>query len=202
VSAWGIVVAAGRGDRFGRPKHLVALAGIPLWERARDALLAGGVDGVIVVGDVAGGIAGGARRRDSVAAGVANLPRDADFVLVHDAARPLASGALAARVLGELRAGTADAVVPVMPVRDTLKRVAGGIVEETVDRADLVAVQTPQGFVVETLRRAQAADAGDVSDEAVLIERAGGTVAVVEGEVQNLKITFPGDLTIAEALLS
>jgi 2-C-methyl-D-erythritol 4-phosphate cytidylyltransferase len=202
VSTWGIVVAAGRGDRFGRPKHLLALAGITMWERARDALLAGGVDGVVVVGDVPGGVAGGERRRDSVEAGVARLPADAEYVLVHDAARPLASGVLAARVLTELRSGEADAVVPVVAVRDTLKRVTGRVVESTLDRTGLVAVQTPQGFRVDVLRRAQAADAADASDEAVLVERTGGTVVVVEGEVENLKVTYPGDLKVAEALLS
>ncbi len=202
MSAWGIVVAAGRGDRFGRPKHLVTLAGISLWERARDCLLAGGVDGVVVVGDVDGGIPGGERRRDSVEAGMALLPGDAEFVLVHDAARPLASGVLAARVLDTLRREGTDAVVPAVAVRDTLKKVVGTIVERTVDRAGLVAVQTPQGFRVAALRAAQAADPGDASDEAVLIERAGGTVAIVAGEAENLKITYPGDLKVAEALLS
>jgi 2-C-methyl-D-erythritol 4-phosphate cytidylyltransferase len=202
VSVWGIVVAAGRGERFGRPKHLVEIAGIPLWQRARDALLAAGVDGVVVVGDVSGGIPGGERRRDSVEAGMAVLPDDAEFVLVHDAARPLASGVLATRVLNELQSGGADAVVPAIAVRDTLKRVAGRVVESTVERTSLVAVQTPQGFRVAALRRAQAADPGEASDEAVLIERAGGTVAVVAGEVENLKITYPGDVRIAEALLS
>jgi 2-C-methyl-D-erythritol 4-phosphate cytidylyltransferase len=202
VSAWGIVVAAGRGERFGRPKHLVEVAGITLWERARDTLLAAGVDGVVVVGDVSGGVPGGERRRDSVEAGMAVLPDDAEFVLVHDAARPLASGVLATRVLAELQLGDVDAVVPAIAVRDTLKRVSGRLVESTMDRTSLVAVQTPQGFRVAALRRAQAADSGDASDEAVLIERAGGTVAVVEGETENLKVTYPGDLRVAEALLS
>jgi 2-C-methyl-D-erythritol 4-phosphate cytidylyltransferase/2-C-methyl-D-erythritol 2,4-cyclodiphosphate synthase len=201
VRIHGIVVAAGRGSRYGGPKHGIALDGIALWERALRALHAGGIPDVVVVGDVPGGVPGGERRRDSVLAGLEALPDDAEGVLVHDAARPLASPELVARVRERLAAGDADGVVPVVPLRDTIKRVAGERVVETVERSDLAAAQTPQGFRVAALRAAHAADPSDVSDDAVLVERNGGPVVAVPGEVGNLKITFAGDLELARALL-
>lgn len=199
---FGIVVAAGSGERFGRPKAHLEVGGVPLWRRARDLLTDAGCVGVVVVGDVPGGIPGGARRRDSVAAGLAHAPAAATHVLVHDAARPLASPELVAAVLDRLESTDVEAVVPAVPVTDTVKRVEAGRVVATVDRADLVVVQTPQGFLIEALRRAHAADQDDASDDALLIERMGGAVAIVAGEAQNLKITYPGDLAVAEALLS
>jgi 2-C-methyl-D-erythritol 4-phosphate cytidylyltransferase len=201
VSTYGIVVAAGSGERFGRPKASIELAGVPLWKRAAAALRAGGCIDVVVVGDVPGGVPGGARRRDSVRAGLAALPDDADLVLVHDAARPLASARLVERVIAALADGH-SAVVPGIPVRDTLKRVTDGRVAATLDRSDVVAVQTPQGFRVDVLRAAHAGDDDDATDDAALVERTGGTVAVVPGEEHNLKITYPGDLKIAAAVLS
>lgn len=197
----GIVVAAGKGERFGGAKHLRELGGKPLWVRARDALLEGGVAQVVVVGDVPGGIAGGARRRDSTAAGLDHLPAEASLVLVHDAARPLAAPELVRRVIDRLRDGGVDAVVPAVPVRDTIKRVSGGRVVETLDRSTLVAVQTPQGFTFDALRRAHAASDDDAPDDAVLVERNGGTVVTVPGDPINLKVTYPQDLAVAEALL-
>jgi 2-C-methyl-D-erythritol 4-phosphate cytidylyltransferase len=197
----GILVAAGRGDRFGGPKHAALLRGRPLWEWGHDALLHGGVGMVVVVGDVPGGVPGGPRRRDSVWAGLAALPRDASHVLVHDAARPLATPELVRRVVDRLLSGGVDAVVPVVPVRDSLKRVGDGWVVATVERGDLAGAQTPQGFKVEVLRAAHEADDRDAGDDAVLVERFGGSVATVEGEAANLKVTFPGDLALAEALL-
>lgn len=201
MSTYGIVVAAGSGERFGRPKAAVELAGLPLWRHAADALRAGGCVDVVVVGDVPGGVPGGIRRRDSVAAGVEALPDDAEFALVHDAARPLASPGLVKRVVAALGDGHV-AVVPGVPVRDTLKRVADGQVVATIDRAGLVAVQTPQGFRLDVLRAAHAADDEDATDDAALVERTGGTVTVVAGEEHNLKITYPGDLRIAAAVLA
>lgn len=197
---WGIVVAAGSGDRFGGPKQRAVLAGRPLWQWAREALLAGGVSRVVVVGDVDGGIPGGARRQDSVAVGLAELPDEVTHVLVHDAARPLASAGLVRSVVAALSAGS-EAVVPAVPVRDTIKRVAAGRVVATVDRSGLVAVQTPQGFAVEVLRRAHGAVTGDVTDDASMVEAIGGAVDIVPGEAGNIKVTFPEDLTHAAALL-
>ncbi len=197
----GIVVAAGRGERFGGEKHAALVGGVPLWRRAREVLMTGGVERVIVVGDVPGGVPGGDRRRDSVAAGLTALPTDAEWVLVHDAARPLATPHLVVRILQRLHVGDVDAVVPVVAVRDTIKRAEGPIVRETVPREGLVAVQTPQGFRLSALREAQAASDEDASDDAVLIERAGGRVATVPGEPANLKVTYPADLDLAAALL-
>jgi 2-C-methyl-D-erythritol 4-phosphate cytidylyltransferase/2-C-methyl-D-erythritol 2,4-cyclodiphosphate synthase len=155
---------------------------------------------VVVVGDVPDGVPGGPRRRDSVAAGLHALGGRADRVLIHDAVRPLASPELARRIVERLAEGDVDGVVPAVPVRDTLKRVGGGMVYETVDREGLMAVQTPQGFAVAALLAAQALD-GDATDEAVLLERAGGKVAIVAGETANLKVTFPGDLALVAAWL-
>ncbi len=196
----GVVVAAGLGERFGEPKALVEVGGVPMWQRGVALLQAAGAVEVVVVGGVPGGIPGGPRRRDSVAAGVAALGPAVDMVLVHDAARPLADAALARRVADRLLGGGADAVVPVVPVRDTIKRLAGGRVVETVARSGLAAAQTPQGFRVAALAAAQAADDAEVSDEAVLIERNGGVVVTVAGDPANLKVTYREDLAIVEAL--
>ncbi len=201
MTIYGILVAAGRGERFGGPKHLVEIGGMPMWERARDALVHGGVGELVIVGDVPGGIEGGKRRRDSVAAGLAVLPKSASFVLVHDAARPLATSDLVRRVIDRLLSGGVDAVVPVIPVRDTLKRVGDGWVLGTVERSGISVAQTPQGFKATVLRSAHAASDEDASDDAALVERLGGSVATVEGEASNVKITFPGDVALAEALL-
>lgn len=197
----GIVVAAGRGERFGGPKAVVLLGGVPLWVRAVEALREAGARTVVVVGAVPGGIPGGARRRDSVAAGLAALPPDATHVLVHDAARPLASPALGRAVVARLEAGDVDGVVPGIPVADTLKEIAGERIVTTVSRAGLIAVQTPQGFAIPVLRAAHLADDADATDDAQLVERNGGSVVFVPGESSNLKITRPEDLAIAEAWL-
>ncbi|MDX1689606.1 MAG: IspD/TarI family cytidylyltransferase [Acidimicrobiia bacterium] len=197
----GIVVAAGAGTRFGGTKHTALLGGVPLWRRAARALEDAGIDDVLVVGDVPGGIPGGARRRDSVRAGLAEVPVFVEFVLVHDAARPLATAALVRRIVDRLALGDVEGVVPAVPIRDTVKTVADGRVAATVDRSGLVAVQTPQGFRRDALLAAHDASDEDASDDALLVERAGGSVAVVEGDPSNLKVTFPDDLAVAEALL-
>jgi 2-C-methyl-D-erythritol 4-phosphate cytidylyltransferase/2-C-methyl-D-erythritol 2,4-cyclodiphosphate synthase len=201
VTIHGIVVAAGSGRRFGGTKHDATLGGLTLWQRSRDALAAGGVDEIVVVGDVPGGVPGGARRRDSVRAGLDAIGPAAEFVLVHDAARPLVTVDLVSRVIARLAAGGVDGVVPVVPVRDTLKRVDGDVLVGTVDRAPLVAAQTPQGFRVSALLAAHDLDDDDASDDSLLVERWGGTVVSVEGDPVNMKITYPGDLALAEALL-
>ena len=201
MSLAGIVVAAGRGERFGGPKHLIEVGGVAIWERARSLLRAAGAGEIVVVGDVPGGIPGGERRRDSVAAGLARLVSGPEWVLVHDAARPLASLELARRVVGRLIGGHADAVIPVVPVRDTIKRVEDDVVLSTVDRSLLAAAQTPQGFRVARLRDAQASDSADAPDEAALLESAGCRVVTVPGDPGNLKLTFPEDLVVLEALL-
>ena len=134
-------------------------------------------------------VGGGDTRSASVRAGLAAVPDDADIVLVHDAARPLASARLWERVLAAVQAGN-DAVVPAVPVVDTLREVDG----TTVDRTAYVAVQTPQGFRAAVLRRAHEG-APEGTDDASLVEAIGGKVLVVDGEPENRKITTAADLT-------
>ena len=156
---------------------------------------------MVVVGPVTGGIPGGERRRDSVAIGLEEAPADTTHALVHDAARPLATAGLTAAVIARLAVGDVAGVIPAVPVRDTIKRVSGDRVAQTIDRKGLVVVQTPQGFEIDALRAAHAADDEDASDDAQLVERSGGVIAVISGEAANLKITYPGDLAVAEALV-
>ena len=151
-------------------------------------------------------VEGGARRQDSVAAGIAAAP-DAAWYLVHDGARALVTAALSARVL--LGARLPGAAVPGLAVTDTVKRVraAGdGAVErviETIDRAALRAVQTPQAFRGDILRRAHAGAAGgDATDDASMVERLDLPVAVVPGDPTNIKVTTPADLAVARVLLA
>ena len=157
---------------------------------------------MVIVGDVQGGVAGGPRRRDSVARGLDRVPADVDLVLVHDAARPLASAALIRRVIDRLRAGDVGGVVPAVPIRDTIKQTDAEVVTGTVDRSSLVAVQTPQGFVASVLRRAHAAGEEDVTDDAMLVEALGERVVTVPGDPTNIKITYPEDLELARLLRS
>ena len=206
-----VVVAAGRGDRFGAAKQFLVLDGTRLVDRAV-AACAAVCDAVVVVlpagedwtgSPVAAAVPGGATRSASVRAGLAALEAsgaDIDVVLVHDAARPLASRALFDAVIAAVRAG-ADAVVPGVAVADTLKRVDGDRVVSTVDRDSVVAVQTPQGFRAAALRAAHAAG-GDATDDAALVEAAGGTVVWVPGEATNFKVTEPADLERAAAVLA
>jgi len=202
-----ILVAAGEGRRFGRPKAVVELDGRTLLEQAA-SVFDDFADRVVVLrredaedAPLSGwrGVPGGRRRRDSVAAGLAALGPGTDVVLVHDAARPLVSRDLVERVLAGAR--TAAAVVPVIPLTDTVKRVDGERVLGTPDRDSLVAVQTPQAFKVDVLRRALAATDRDATDEAALVEALGETVRTVPGDPRNLKITTPLDLEIARAVL-
>lgn len=153
-------------------------------------------------------VPGGARRRDSVANALAALADvEAPLVLVHDAARPLAALDLARRTVAA--AARAGAAIPGVPVADTLKRVTTDTdgtehVGETVDRATLRAVQTPQAFGLALLREAHAAadPAWDATDDAAMVERLGHAVAVVAGDPRNLKVTTPGDLALVRALLA
>ena len=129
------------------------------------------------------------------------VPSDAAVIVVHDAARPLASPELFVAVVEAVRAGDVDGAIPVVPVVDTLKRVERGRVVDSVDRDGLVAVQTPQAFTAGALRDAHAGG-GEATDDAGLLEAAGLTVAAVEGDPRNFKLTCPGDLALAEALLA
>jgi 2-C-methyl-D-erythritol 4-phosphate cytidylyltransferase len=201
-----VLVAAGEGRRFGGPKAFVDLEGRTLLERAA-AAFAALRDRVAVVRkeDMARVrlpgwrvVAGGVRRRDSVANGLLALGPGTDAVLVHDAARPLVSAALVERVLAAL--SRHPAVVPAVPLSDTVKRVRGDTVLETLDRTTLMAVQTPQGFRVDLLRRALSREE-DATDEAALVERLPADVRTVAGDPLNLKVTAPEDLDILRALL-
>jgi 2-C-methyl-D-erythritol 4-phosphate cytidylyltransferase len=148
-------------------------------------------------------VAGGTERTDSVRAALELVPVGGiDCILVHDAARPFVPAAVIERVVNAVRAG-APAVIPVVPVTDTIKRVdPAGKVLDTPDRAALVAVQTPQGFEPSLLRRAHALAAAGVTDDAMLAERLGVTVQTVEGSEDAFKITRPRDLILAESILA
>nr|WP_295967783.1 2-C-methyl-D-erythritol 4-phosphate cytidylyltransferase [uncultured Actinomyces sp.] len=225
--ACAVLTAAGSGSRLGCevPKALVELSGRPLvWWAAR-GLRAGGVGTIVVTAPAAsldefragiadiGGVevvAGSDRSRQaSVALGLAALGQrnEGDVVLVHDAARPLTPAQVTARVIDAVRAG-AGAVIPVLPVTDTLKSVdASGVVTGTPRRADMVAVQTPQGFRWDVLMRAHEAGASLGADEAVaatddagLVEAIGAVVHTVAGDERSLKVTRPLDLSLAQLL--
>ena len=211
---WAIVVAAGEGHRFGGAKQFQPLGD----RRVIDWAVSGAArwcEGVVVVlsearadawspppvspGRCSGGVfvaAGGVLRSDSVRCGLSLVPGDAEIVLVHDGARPLAGDAVFMRVIQAVRDG-ADAAVPVIDLTDTIRRRDGG----TADRTELVAVQTPQAFRADVLRAAHAGGA-DATDDATLVEAAGGTVTMVAGDSRNLKITESHDLAMAEVLLS
>ena len=203
MDVWGIVVAAGAGRRFGRAKQFEALGDRRLVDRAVETALLGCDEIVLVLpagAEWAGPavhtvVAGGVTRSDSVRAGLGAVPGHVAVVVVHDAARPLASPQLFEAVIAEIAAG-ADAAVPGVPVTDTIKRVDGLRVVETVARDTVVAVQTPQAFAASALRAAHAAG-GEATDDAALVEAAGGRVVVVPGEPHNLKITAPRDLALA-----
>jgi 2-C-methyl-D-erythritol 4-phosphate cytidylyltransferase len=197
-AVWTIVVAAGTGSRFGGPKQFADLGGRRVADWARRAAEAVS-DGVVVVvpADHAGAdlhsVAGGATRAESVRCGLAAVPADVAIVVVHDAARPFAGAGLFDAVIAAVRSG-ADGAVPAVTVADTIKEVdADGVVVATPDRSRLVAVQTPQAFRAEVLRRAHAGGA-EGTDDAALVEAIGGTVVTVPGDPANRKITEPDDL--------
>lgn len=201
-AVWGIVVAAGAGTRFGGAKQWADLGGRTLTELSVAACTTV-CDGVILV--VPGGlsdpvphtgahvvVSGGSTRTASVRNGLAAVPVEASVIVVHDAVRPAASADLFGAVVAQVRNGAA-AAVPGLAVTDTLKRVDNGEISQTLDREAVVTVQTPQAFDAAWLRRAHA-DAGEATDDAALVERAGGRVVVVEGEPDNVKVTTPADL--------
>jgi len=203
MSTWAIVVAGGSGERFGQRKQYLPLAG----ERVLDWALrtaAECADAVVLVvpADMVGEpeplatavVPGGSSRSASVRAGLAAVPPDIDVVLVHDAARPVPVPGVWQRVLDAIDAG-ADAAVPAVPLADTLREVGG----TTIDRSRFVAVQTPQAFRAAALREAHAGEP-EGTDDASLVEAAGGRVVVVDGDPANVKITTPVDLSLAELL--
>jgi 2-C-methyl-D-erythritol 4-phosphate cytidylyltransferase len=219
---WSIVVAAGSGRRFGERKQFSSLGGRPVLAWAVDACR-GVSDGVVLVvpaeadaddraqaGADAGAdavVTGGATRADSVRRGLDAVPAEADIVVVHDAARPLAPSELFAAVLAAVGEDGVDGAIPGLAPSDTIKVVDEAmIVTSTLDRTALVAVQTPQAFRAAALRAAHAragtANGGAATDDAMLVEASGGRVRVVPGHAGNLKITTPDDLATAERLLA
>ena len=221
-STCAILVAAGAGERLGadRPKAFVGLGGRVLLAESLErldrndwvdtivvAVPEGWEEAAIVLAEelvaskVAAVVTGGATRAGSVRAALEEVPVDALAVLVHDAARPLVAEEVVERVLAPLSEGY-DGVVPGLPVTDTVKRVEGGIAVETLDRSRLVAVQTPQAFTADALRRAYSGDSSlDGTDCASLVEARGGRIRVVEGDPRLLKITTRADLALVESWL-
>jgi 2-C-methyl-D-erythritol 4-phosphate cytidylyltransferase len=204
LSTWGIIVAAGSGSRYGSVKQYEVLRGRRVLDWARQVALRA-CEGVVMVVPAdrmalrePGAhrvVAGGETRSASVRAGLDAVPDDADIVVVHDGARPLASIEIFHKVIDAVRDG-ADAAVPAIGLTDTIRSLDGG----TIDRSRLVAVQTPQAFRATVLRTAHE-QGGDASDDATLVEAIGGSVVVVDGEHRNIKITTPIDLRFAGFLL-
>jgi 2-C-methyl-D-erythritol 4-phosphate cytidylyltransferase len=210
VKAWAVVLAGGSGSRFGHPKQFADLAGRPVvdWSLSAARLSCDGVVLVLPAERLGGAerrwdadavVAGGATRSESVRAGLAAVPDRAGIVAVHDAARPLAGPELWRAVIGAV-AGGADGAIPAIAVTDTIKELSPGGGLLTLDRSRLVAVQTPQAFRAELLRRVHE-QRGEATDDAALVEAAGGRVVLVDGPPGNLKITSPPDLVMAAALL-
>jgi 2-C-methyl-D-erythritol 4-phosphate cytidylyltransferase len=213
-----IIVAAGAGKRFGEPKQFAYLRAKPVLEWTLERFQAHPeVDAIALVlpderdlkhyrlryPKIVDIVRGGERRQDSVWQGFRLLSAATpEIVLVHDGARPLAGAGLITRVIAAARAG--GAAVPVLPVEDTIKEVRDGLVTATVDRTRLFRAQTPQGFLYRVLEKALDAARKDRiygTDEAALVERAGLPVTTVPGDLRNIKITTPVDISIAEALL-
>jgi 2-C-methyl-D-erythritol 4-phosphate cytidylyltransferase len=202
------------------PKAFAALRGRPLLAESLERLEASGwIEAIVVVappeweepvillaeelgcGKVVASVAGGETRGESVRIGVGEVGEDAAVIVVHDAARPLVSDEVIERVVTPLSQGW-DGAVPGLPVVDTVKRVADdGAVAETLPRRELFAVQTPQAFVADVLRRAVDGDVATASDCASLVEARGGRVLVVEGDPRLLKVTTPEDLALVESWL-
>jgi len=221
VSVWAVLAAAGSGERLGldRPKAFANLRDRPLLAEPLERLEASEwIDSIVVAvpveweepaillaeeigaGKVVACVTGGATRAESVRAAVDEVDDDASVIIVHDAARPLVDDEVIERVLKPLSEGF-DGAVPTVAMADTVKRVRGGEIVETLDRAELVSVQTPQAFLADTLRRALGGDISAATDCSSLVEAAGGRVAAVAGDHRLLKVTEPSDLELIERLL-
>ena len=219
MSVWAVLAAAGSGERLGadRPKAFVRLGEQPLLAESLARLDASDwVDAIVVAappgweepaillaeelgcGKVSACVTGGATRADSVRIGVAEVPADAAVVLVHDAARPLLDDAVVERVVTSLGDGW-DGAVPALPIADTVKRVDGERIVETVSRDELCVVQTPQAFAADILRGALTGS--DWTDCSAAVEAAGGRVRIVDGDPRLLKVTDAADLDRVAALL-
>ena len=221
MSVWAIVAAAGRGDRLGldRPKAFASLRDRPLLAESLERLEGSDwIDAIVIVaaprweepsillaeelgcGKVVSCVTGGETRAESVRAALEEVPEEAVAVLVHDAARPLVDDAVLERVLVALGEGW-DGAVPGLPLADTVKRVRGEAVVETLPRDELVVVQTPQAFAAPVLRRAFGGTIAGASDCASLVEATGARVKVVAGDPRLLKVTDERDLAQVAAWL-
>jgi 2-C-methyl-D-erythritol 4-phosphate cytidylyltransferase len=221
MAVWAVLAAAGGGERLGldRPKAFARLGDRPLLAESLERLeRSDWIDAIVVAappgweepaillaeeigaGKVAACVTGGTTRAESVRTAVVEIPADADVIVVHDAARPLLSDEVIARVLVPLGEGWQGAV-PVVRVADTVKRVRGDEVIETVPRDDLVAAQTPQAFLADVLRTALGGDVAGATDCASLVEAANGRVKAVPGDPLLLKVTEPADLAFVTRLL-
>jgi 2-C-methyl-D-erythritol 4-phosphate cytidylyltransferase len=222
VSVWAVLAAAGRGERLGsdRPKAFARLGGRPLLAESLERLESSDwIDQIVIAAPpdweepsilvaeeiaatkVSSAVTGGASRAESVRLALEDVPEEAAVVLVHDAARPLLPEDVIERVLAPLSDGW-DGAVPALPIADTVKRVESERVVETLPRGELVAVQTPQAFLPDVLRRALAGDVSGATDCSSLVEAGGGRVKAVEGDPRLLKVTDPGDLALVESWLS
>lgn len=209
-----ILVAAGSGSRFGAdtPKQFLVLAGKPVMRHAAEALAAFVTllqpvgEAAAIAAALAGlehlpVVAGGATRQDSVRAGLEALaPHAPDVVLVHDAARPCLPAGTVPALLAALEQH--EGAIPALPVADTLKRAAGGVIEATVPREGLFRAQTPQAFRFDALLAAHRAGVVGTTDDAALLEAAGLTVAIVPGADDNIKLTYPEDLARLERAMT
>ena len=221
MSVWAVLAAAGRGERLGsdRPKAFARLGGRPLLAESLERLEGSDwIDQIVIAAPpdweepsilvaeeipatkVSSAVRGGDSRSESVRLALAEVPEDAAVVLVHDAARPLLPDEVIERVLAPLSEGW-EGVVPALRVSDTVKRVEGDRVLETLRRDDLVAVQTPQAFLADALRRAVAGDVSEATDCASLVEAGGGRVTWVDGDPRLLKVTDADDLALVESWL-
>jgi 2-C-methyl-D-erythritol 4-phosphate cytidylyltransferase len=209
MSVAAVIVAAGQGQRYGGPKQFAVLNHDTVTAHSVRAARSVAERVVLVVpanyqGNGEGAdvvVVGGTTRSDSVRAGLEECG-DAEVIVVHDAARPMATASLFSSVVDAVLAG-ADGAIPGLPIMDTVKRIrhegAVTVVEVTEERDELVTVQTPQAFNRDVLVRAHA-QGGDATDDAALVEAQGGRVVVVLGEVDNVKITVPGDLARAASI--
>ncbi len=222
MSTWAVLAAAGRGERLGsdHPKAFARLGGRPLLAESLERLEGSDwIERIVIAAPpeweepsilvaeeiaatkVSSVVTGGETRSESVRLALEDVPEDAAVVLVHDAARPLLPEDVIERVVAALAEGW-DGAVPALPLQDTVKRVEGDQVVETLARSELVAVQTPQAFVASVLREALGGDVSAASDCASLVEARGGRIKVVEGDRRLLKVTDLDDLALVESWLA
>ncbi|HUK93641.1 MAG TPA: 2-C-methyl-D-erythritol 4-phosphate cytidylyltransferase [Gaiellaceae bacterium] len=221
MSTWAVLAAAGRGERLGsdRPKAFARLGGRPLLAESLERLEGSDwIERIVIAAPpeweepsilvaeeiaatkVSSVVTGGETRSESVRLALEDVPDDAAVVLVHDAARPLLPEDVIERVVAALGEGW-DGAVPALPIPDTVKRVDGDQVVETLPRAELVVTQTPQSFVAPMLREALSGDVSNASDCASLVEARGGRITIVRGDRRLLKVTDADDLALVESWL-